>query len=115
MVTKTNAKAAEKNVVEQPATESTAEQGAEGVPMQMTGRSAFSVSLTPAGVVVQTVFVGDDESMRPLPAVLPNLGYALNQIDMLRALVIDKFNEAAQLGLQNLPAQDESAANPQVN
>jgi hypothetical protein len=38
-----------------------------------------------------------------------------SQIDMLRALVIDKFNEAAQLGLQNLPTQEPPAPNPASN
>lgn len=70
--------------------------------MKITGRSAFSVSLSPAGVVVQTAFVAEDGEARALPAVFPNLHYALTQIEELRSLVISKFNEAALIGMQSI-------------
>lgn len=73
------------------------------------GRSAFNVELTPAGVVVSTVFVAEDETVRPLPAVFPNLEYALNQIDTLRSMVINQFNVAAELGMRSLQAQQQLA------
>ena len=72
---------------------------------QIRGRSAFNVELTPAGVVVNTVFIADDESVRSLPAVFPNLEYALNQIDALRGMVIQQFASAAELGMKSLQNQ----------
>jgi len=72
---------------------------------QIRGRSAFNVELTPAGVVVNTVFVAEDESVRHLPAVFPNLEYALNQIDALRGMVIQQFASAAELGMKSLQSQ----------
>jgi hypothetical protein len=72
---------------------------------QIRGRSAFNVELTPAGVVVNTVFVAEDESVRPLPAVFPNLEYALNQIDALRNMVVGQFAQAAELGMRSLQDQ----------
>jgi|GEM_PF-5459281 len=69
------------------------------------GRSAFNVELTPAGVVVSTVFVSDDEQVRPMPAVFPNLEYALGQIDALRGMVVNQFAQAAELGMKSLQAQ----------
>ena len=76
---------------------------------QLRGRSAFNVELTPAGVVVSTVFVGDDETVRPMPAIFPNLEYALNQIDALRSMVVGQFNTAAELGMRSLQAQQAQA------
>jgi len=76
---------------------------------QIRGRSAFNVELTPAGVVVNTVFVAEDESVRPLPAVFPNLEYALNQIDTLRGMVIQQFASAAELGMKSLQNQSSES------
>ena len=87
-------------------TEEVKEQASEE--QQVRGRSAFNVELTPAGVVVNTVFVGEDESVRPLPAVFPNLEYALNQIDSLRTMVVQQFAQAAELGMKSLQEQQTS-------
>jgi hypothetical protein len=76
---------------------------------QIRGRSAFNVELTPAGVVINTVFVGEDEQVRPLPAVFPNLEYALNQIDALRGMVVSQFAQAAELGMKSLQAQQAAS------
>ena len=78
---------------------------------QVRGRSAFNVELTPAGVVINTVFVADDETVRPLPAVFPNLEYALNQIDTLRNMVVSQFATAAELGMKSLQEQSVSDEN----
>lgn len=75
---------------------------------QLKGRSAFNVELTPAGVVVSTVFVSEDDTVRPLPAVFPNLEYALGQIDALRSMVINQFATAAELGMKSLQEQPQS-------
>jgi len=71
---------------------------------QISGRSAFNVELTPAGVMIRTVFVGEDEQVRALPAVFPTLEYGLEQIEMLRRLVIAQFTQAAQIGMQAMAA-----------
>ena len=76
---------------------------------ELRGRSAFNVELSAAGVVVKTVFVAEDESVHALPAVFPNLEYALNQIDALRAMVAQQFATAAQLGMQSLNNPDSEA------
>lgn len=81
---------------------------------QLRGRSAFNVELTPAGVVVSTVFVAEDETVRPMPAVFPNLEYALNQVDALRTMVVRQFNAAAELGMRSLQANANAASETEV-
>jgi len=70
------------------------EEGAES----LNGRAVFVVETTEAGIAVQTAFVSDDNRLFRAPAVFPDLGYALSQIDELRALVIQHFSRAAQVG-----------------
>lgn len=86
-------------------TETTSEQ----TEYQVRGRSAFKVDLTPAGVVVNTVFVTDDDQVRPMPAVFPNLEYALSQLDALRGMVVNQFAQAAELGMKSLQARSDEA------
>ena len=92
----------------EPVENAAAEENAE---QQIRGRSAFNVELTPAGVVVNTVFVAEDETVRPLPAVFPNLEYALNQIDALRNMVVGQFAQAAELGMKSLQEQQKTNSN----
>ncbi len=40
-----------------------------------------------------------------MPAVFPDLTYALNQIDHLRQIVIERFAQAAQVGVQVIASQ----------
>lgn len=81
------------------------------------GQSAFHVELSPVGVVVRTVFVGENDSLHAAPAaVFANLEMALNQLDEMKRLVIRHFSEAAFIGMQVLqqapqpaPASSEAA------
>ena len=66
----------------------------------LTGRSVFSVEITPEGVMVKTRFLTDDGKVLDLPAVFPSPDYALAQIDELRNLVSQKFAEAVKLSGQ---------------
>lgn len=87
--------------------------GDEPVAEQLRGRSAFNVELTAAGVAVSTVFVGEDDTVRPMPAIFPNLDYALAQIDSLRSLVVGQFNTAAELGMRSLQSKPRAPDNGQ--
>jgi len=76
----------------------------------ITGRAAFVVDTSAAGIVVRTAFVGEAGQVIELPAVFPDLGYALQQIDHLRQIVIDRFAQAAQVGVQVIAAQGQAAS-----
>jgi len=66
----------------------------------LTGRSVFSVEITPDGVMVKTRFLTEDGQVLDMPAIFPSPDYALAQIDELRALVSQKFGEAVKLSGQ---------------
>lgn len=72
---------------------------------QFQGRGAFIVEITSVGVVVASTVVTDDGRALAMPAVFPNLTYALSQIDEMRALVIRHFEQAAQVGTQVIAQQ----------
>ena len=74
----------------------------------LVGRAAFAVDTAPAGIVVRTVFVAEQGQVLEIPAVFPDLGYALQQIDQLRQLVIERFAQAAQVGVQVIAAQAQN-------
>lgn len=76
----------------------------------ITGRAAFVVDTSAAGIVVRTAFVGENGQVIELPAVFPDLGYALQQIDHLRQIVIDRFAQAAQVGVQVMAAQGQASS-----
>ena len=85
---------------------------AETTPEQQSikGQSAFHVELSPVGVVVRTVFVGENDSLHAAPAaVFANLEIALQQLDEMKRLVIRHFSEAAFVGLQVLQQSPQSA------
>lgn len=67
---------------------------------QFTGRSVFSVEITPEGVMVKTKFLTEDGRVLDMPAIFPSPDYALAQIDELRLLVSQKFGEAVKLSGQ---------------
>jgi hypothetical protein len=69
------------------------------------GRAAFLVDMSKAGLVVRTAFVTEQNQAMDMPAVFPDLQYALAQIDSLRQIVIDRFAQAAQIGIQVMAAQ----------
>ncbi len=100
----------------------TSEQEAAAPAEQVTvnGRSVFAVETTAAGVAVSTVFLTTpaDGTQTPqllaMPAVFPDLGYALQQIDRLRETVVAHFSHAARLGAQLVAAQHAAASKPQA-
>lgn len=74
------------------------------------GRSVFLVETTAGGIAVQTTFLTEQGQMLQMPAIFPNLDYALSQIDELRRLVSQHFAQAAQIGAQVIAAQAAQAA-----
>lgn len=74
------------------------------------GRSVFLVETTASGIAVQTTFLTEQGQMLQMPAIFPNLDYALSQIDELRRLVSQHFAQAAQVGAQVIAAQAAQAA-----
>ncbi|KNZ30612.1 MAG: hypothetical protein AD742_21275 [Methylibium sp. NZG] len=74
------------------------------------GRSAFYVEVTGAGLAVHTIFAAEDGRVLQMPAVFPDVHYALEQIDALRRLVAERFAQAAQVGAQVIAAQRAKAA-----
>jgi len=77
---------------------------------QINGRSAFCVETTGGGLAVQTVFIGEDGRVVPMPALFPDVHYALEQIEGLRRLVTERFAQAAQVGAQVIAAHQARAA-----
>lgn len=76
------------------------------------GRSVFLVETTAGGIAVQTTFLTEQGQMLQMPAIFPNLDYALSQIDELRRLVSLHFAQAAQVGAQVIAAQAAQGAAP---
>lgn len=70
----------------------------------ITGRAVFAVDTAAAGIVVRTAFLTEQGQLVDMPAVFPDLSYALNQIDHLRQLVLERFAQAAQVGVQVIAA-----------
>lgn len=79
------------------------------------GQSAFHVELSPVGIVVRTVFVGENSELRAAPAaVFQNLEMAIDQLDELKRLVLGQFGQAALIGMQALQqASQQSTQSPQ--
>ena len=71
----------------------------------VSGRSVFSVETTAAGVVVRTAFLSEDNRLLDMPAVFPNMMYAIDVIDDLRRQVMQHFSQAAQVGAQVIANQ----------
>ena len=75
---------------------------------EITGRAVFAVDTSAAGIVVRTALLSEQGQLLEMPAVFPDLSYALNQIDHLRQIVIDRFAQAAQVGVQVIAAQQQT-------
>lgn len=71
------------------------------------GRGVFVVETIAAGIAVHTAFAADDNRLFRAPAVFRDIGYALAQIDEMRALVIQHFSRAAQIGAQVISRQEQ--------
>ena len=87
--------------------------GAAGVsdtPATMRGRSVFVVQTTSKGVVVRSAWLSEDKKLLEMPAVFPDVSYALAVIDDLRKQVLDHFSRAAQVGARAIASQRKAAA-----
>ena len=60
----------------------------------ISGRAVFAVSRVDVGVAVHTAFLAEDGRLLQMPAVFPNMDYALQQIDEMRQMVIQQFTVA---------------------
>jgi hypothetical protein len=87
-----------------PSTETNQEQQR----VNLTGRAVFAVETTAAGVVVRTAFLTEDQRLLDMPAIFPDIVYALNVIDDLRQQVTQHFSKAAQVGAQVIANQSRN-------
>lgn len=68
----------------------------EGLDRPVTGRGVFAVRTLGTAVSVESAFLEENGNVLRLPAVFPNREYAMAQIDELRQIVNQHFD---QLGL----------------
>ena len=73
--------------------------------VNVSGRSVFAVETTAAGIVVRTAFLTQENRLLDMPAVFPDMMYAMNVIDDLRRQVMQHFSQAAQVGAQVIANQ----------
>lgn len=73
--------------------------------VNITGRAVFAVETTGAGVVVRTAFLTEDSRLLDMPAVFPDMVYAMNVVDDLKRQIIQHFSQAAQVGAQVIANQ----------
>lgn len=74
----------------------------------ISGRGVFVIETVAVGVSVRTAFLAEDGRLLDMPAVFPDMMYAMAQIDELRQHVARRFAEAAQIGSQVIAQQLES-------
>lgn len=91
---KTLAQAEPANAVAEPQLDNAkSEVFLEGIDRPVTGRSVFAVRTLGNAVSVESAFVEESGNVLRLPAVFPNRQYAMAQIDELRQIVNDHFDE----------------------
>jgi hypothetical protein len=73
------------------------------------GQSVFIVETTPAGIAVQTALLTAEGKLIQMPAIFPDVAYALSQIDELKKQVQAHFSNAALIGAQAMASQQERA------
>ncbi len=71
----------------------------------MRGRSVFVVQTTAKGVVVRSAWLSEDQTLREMPAVFPEVNYALAVVDDLRKQILKHFSQAAQVGARAIASQ----------
>lgn len=69
----------------------------EGLERPVTGRSVFAVRTLGNAVSVESVFIEEGGNVLRLPAVFPNHQYAMEQIDELRKIVIQHFEQMNEI------------------
>ena len=91
---KTLAQAEPANAVAEPQLDNAkSEVFLEGIDRPVTGRSVFAVRTLGNTVSVESAFVEESGNVLRLPAVFPDRQYAMAQIDELRQIVNDHFDE----------------------
>ena len=65
----------------------------EGLDRPVTGRGVFAVRTLGGAVSVEAAFLAEDGNVLRLPAVFPNREYALAQVDELRQIVNQHFDQ----------------------
>ncbi len=91
--------------------DNTQDAAAQDAQVSVQGRGAFIVEITSAGVAVASTVLTEDGRALAMPAIFPNLSYALSQIDEMRNLVIRHFEQASQIGAQVIAQQMAAAQN----
>jgi hypothetical protein len=79
---------------------------------QIKGRGVFVVQIVSGGVAVRSAMFVEGDRLLEMPAIFPDVHYAMAQIDELKTLVARHFAEAAQLGTQLIAAQIQAKAMP---
>lgn len=69
----------------------------EGLDRPVTGRGVFAVRTLGTAVSVESAFLEGSGKVLRLPAVFPNREYALQQIDELRQIVSQHFDDIEKL------------------
>lgn len=67
--------------------------GLEGLDRPVTGRGVFAVRTLGTAVSVESAFLEEGGNVLRLPAVFPNRDYAMQQIDELRQIVNQHFDD----------------------
>jgi hypothetical protein len=75
---------------------------------------AFKVRTMKAGVMISAISANQEGQEllvdgQALPAIFNTLGEALKHIDQLRSLVVQHFENAAQIGMRVIAAQNEAS------
>lgn len=71
----------------------------------LTGRSVFVVQTMDQGVMVRSAFLTEDNRLLDMPAIFPELMYALNVVDDLKRQITEQFAQAAQVGARVIADQ----------
>ena len=74
-------------------------------PVSLTGRAVFVVQTAAEGVLVRSAFLTEDNRLLDMPAIFPELTYALNVVDDLKRQIIEQFAQAAQVGARVIAQQ----------
>jgi hypothetical protein len=77
----------------------------------ITGRGGFVVQSVNGGVAVRAAMFIEGDRMLDMPALFPDVHYAIAQIDELKNLVAHHFAKAAQFGTQMIAAQAQAQMN----
>ena len=87
-----------------------AQQPGSGDKVTLRGRSVFLVQTTQAGVVVRSAWMSEDKKLQEMPAVFPNVEYAVNVLDDLKRQVLKHFDRAASVGVRTMVNQANSSS-----